>query len=262
MSKLKKQDNYVSEHVVTLNSSAALFISADQIMSDGVMNEADSQISKDSHIYLICQRPALSFEQSNFEYQDSHIIGNLVYSINETVKKISFKQEFPLKDGAIEVRLSNYPHREVQTFDDRGNLVRRLPANFLAHTLAWEKSITDLSDLKVLYIGQSFGGGNRTAIERLRSHSTFQKILAESCYSSPDSEIILVTVRYEPYGFITSMDGRDKEAISDERDDNRLKSILKNPLKKGKQISLVEAALIRYFQPQYNDKFKKKFPSR
>ncbi|MBR7799146.1 hypothetical protein [Undibacterium fentianense] len=262
MNKLKKKDKYVSEHVVTFHSSAALFISADQLLSDGMMSEEESQISKDSHIYLICQRPSLSFEKSSFEYLDGHLIGNLLYTKNEKEEKIPFKQEFPLLDGVIEVRLSNYPHREVQTFDEQGNQVRRLPANFLAHKLAWDGSIADLSDLKVLYIGQSFGSGKRTAIERLRSHSTFQKILADTCYSSPDSEIILVTVRYEPYGFMTSMDGRDKEAISDERDDRRFKSILENPLKKGQQISLVEAALIRYFQPHYNDKFKKKFPSR
>ena len=58
------------------------------------------------------------------------------------------------------------------------------------------------------------------------------------------------------------MDGRAKEAIRDERDQKRFISIIDNPLKKGQQISLAEAALIRYFQPKYNTIYKKKFPSR
>lgn len=258
----KSKLKYLSEHIVTLDSSWVQFISADQIMSDGVMTAEEQEHSKNSHIYLICQRPALLFDTSDFKYEGGFITGSVKYRIDGDESKIPFKEEFPLKDHATEIRLSKYPHREVQTFNDRGDLVRRLPASFLGHKLAWSLSLDDLKNFKVLYVGQSFASGNRTAFERLRSHSTFQKILADASYEAPDSEIFLVTVRYDPYGLMTSMDGRDKEAVSDDRDSNRFKNILDNPLKKGQQVSLAEAALIRYFQPRYNDKFKKKFPSR
>lgn len=69
-------------------------------------------------------------------------------------------------------------------------------------------------------------------------------------------------IEYEQYRVISSIDGRAKEAIRDERDQKRFVSIIDNPLKKGQQISLAEAALIRYFQPKYNKIYKKKFPSR
>jgi hypothetical protein len=259
---IKGTPGYISEHVVTLHSSAVLFIAADQLMSDGEMSPEDQEVSKNSHIYLICQRPSLAFDPTNFDYVDGFIVGNLVYRVNGVESKVSFKQEFPLKDGAVEVRLSKYPHREVQTFDGLANAVRILPASYLGHKLAWMHSLTDLSQLKVLYVGQSFASGNRTAIERLRNHGTFQKILAETSYEAPDCEIFLATVRYDHYGLMTSMDGRDKNAISDERDSKRLKNIIDNPLKMGQQISLAEASLIRYFQPRYNEKFKTKFPSR
>jgi hypothetical protein len=36
---------------------------------------------------------------------------------------------------------------------------------------------------------------------------------------------------------------------------------VKNPPKKKQSVGMIEAALIRYFQPEYNDKFKIKFPS-
>ena len=99
-------------------------------------------------------------------------------------------------------------------------------------------------------------------IDRLRSHATLQKILAEASYNSPDSEIFVLTVEYAPYRLIASFDGRAKDAIKDDRDNARFVSIMDNPLKLSEQISLAEAALIRYFQPDYNKIYKKKFPSR
>jgi hypothetical protein len=117
------------------------------------------------------------------------------------------------------------------------------------------------ASLEVLYVGQSFASGNRSAFERLQCHSTLQKILAEAAYESPDSEIIVATFKYEPYKVLALFDGRAKDAISDERDDRRFFSILARPLKQSQQISLAEAALIRYFKPRYNKVYKSNFPS-
>jgi hypothetical protein len=60
---------------------------------------------------------------------------------------------------------------------------------------------------------------------------------------------------------ITSFDGRSTDAIRDGRDSARFISIFENPLKQSEQVSVTEAALIRYFQPHYNKIYKKKFPS-
>jgi len=115
--------------------------------------------------------------------------------------------------------------------------------------------------LEVLYVGQSFASGNRSAFERLQSHSTLQKILAEASYKNPDNKIFVATFEYLPYRVISSIDGRSTEAISDDRDAKRFTSILEKPLKKIQQVSLTEAALIKYFRPHYNTIYKKKFPS-
>jgi len=259
---MQKSENYISEYIVTLTNDYCMFFAADQLLSDGIMGEEEQKVSNESHIYIICQRPAVRFDPVGFSYVDGFISGRVVYSVNGLETKIEFREEFALLDGAVNLRLSGYPHREVQTFDALGNKVRHLPASFLAHKLAHMKSVADLKNLKVLYIGQSFASGKSTAVQRLRSHSTFQKILADVMYNSPDSEIYLVTLRYPHYDLMISMDGRDKAAISDERDTTRMKRIVDNPLKKGQQVSLAEAALIRYFQPEYNVKFKTQFPSK
>lgn len=258
----KPQRKFLSEFAVNLFTSRWLLIPSSQITSDGVMPDDAAEVSKNCHIYLICERPALSFEKSTFSYDGNMLTGNLVHRIEGVEHKTPFEQEFPLLDDAVELRLSNYPHREVQTFNTQGECVRYLPASAISFKQYPQEPDHLFRKLKVLYVGQAFGGGNRTAIDRLRSHATLQKILAEASYASPDNEIMVLMIEYEQYRVITSMDGRAHEAIRDDRDGKRFISIVDNPLKKGQQISLAEAALIRYFQPKYNKIYKKKFPSR
>ncbi|MDD4912061.1 MAG: hypothetical protein PHP57_07180 [Sideroxydans sp.] len=261
--KMKKtQRKFLSEFAVNLFTSRWLLIPSSQVTSDGVMPNDAAKVSKNCHIYLICERPALSFEKSSFSYDGEKLTGNLVHKIEGVEHKTPFEQEFPLLDDAVELRLSNYPHREVQTFNGSGECVRYLPASAISFKQHPHNLDHLFRKLKVLYVGQAFGGGNRTAIDRLRSHATLQKILAEVSYDSPDSEIMVLIIEYEPYRIIASMDGRAKEAIGDERDEKRFISIIDNHLKQGQQISLAEAALIRYFQPKYNKIYKKNFPSR
>lgn len=225
------------------------------------MQETDSEIAKNCHIYLICERPSIRFDINDFSYKDGRISGSLVYKIDGVEHRASFIEDFPLLDGAVELKVSKYPHREIQTFDANGNCMRFLPASMLSITHQPNVDEHIFRQLKVLYVGQAYGGGTKAAIDRLRSHATLQKILAEASYNSPDNEIMILTVEYEQYRLITSMDGSAKEAINDKRDDARFISILDNPLRLHQQICLVEAALIRYFQPRYNKIYKTKFPS-
>jgi hypothetical protein len=142
------------------------------------------------------------------------------------------------------------------------NIVRLMPANALSiyqDQLSYEHAFRRL---KVLYVGQSYAGGHSSAFDRLRKHDTLQKILATTAYESPATEVLVLTVEYMPPRIISSMNGMNKGLISDERDQNRFTRALDADFNKKLQISLTEAALIRYFQPKYNTVFKKKFPSR
>lgn len=258
---VKMKRKYISEFALNFCSSNWLLIPSSQITSDAKMRKEDAEISKNCHIYLVCERPTVSFDKNDFSYAHGEISGSLIYKIEGVEHKSSFCKEFPLLDGAVELKLSKYPHREIQTFNAQGECVRFLPASALS--LTHEPNVAEhiFRQLKVLYVGQAFGNGTRAAIDRLRNHATLQKILADAHYKSPDSEIMVLTVEYEEYRLITSMDGRAKETINDQRDNDRFISILKNPLKLSQQVSLIEAALIRYFQPQYNKIYRAKFPS-
>jgi hypothetical protein len=232
---------------------------ANQLGIDAKMTAKQQEISENCHIYLITKIPSLRFSPESFKYENGAISGHILYKVKGEPRKIAFHERFPLLDGAIELRLSEYPHREIQTFDADGNEIRFFPANhFQLHS-----NSNELRHLEVLYIGQAYGNGSKSAFDRLKSHSTLQKILAEIQYNSPDDEANVLMFEYEPYRIFSQFNGRVK---ADERelhiDEKRFERIHKNLLTQYQQICLTEAALIRYFQPRYNKDFKNNFPSK
>lgn len=251
---------YLSEFAVSLYSARWLMMSANQFMTGGEM-EADVQdVANNCHIYLICKSPAISFSKDSLVYESGNLSVTANYRVEGELREQDFSFQFPLLDGATEVKLSKYPHREILALDSAGAKVRYLPASTVAIGSGWHLNNPDLRNLEVLYVGQAFGDGTRTAFERLKSHSTLQKILAQAQYESPDSEVQILTFEYAQYRIIHQMDGRAGNVISDYRDMDRFRSIQDNLLSEYEQICLVEAALIRYFQPRYNAIYKDSFP--
>lgn len=255
---MKKTRKYLSEYSVHICSSKWLMMPSDQIQSEGTMDKKAENVSKACHVYLICRRPSTYFIKDTMRYDGKTLEVDVGYKIDGKEEKFSYKDEFSLLDDAVSLAVSDYPHREIITYDKNGNEVRGLSAKLVSINQGWE---SPLKQLEVLYIGQAFGNGSRSAHERLKSHSTLQKLLADSHHKYPDGEISVLMVKFEPYQLLITMDGRPGVKNDNNLENNRFRSIQENPLSEKQQIDLVEAALIRYFQPFYNDKFKIKFPS-
>jgi hypothetical protein len=117
-------------------------------------------------------------------------------------------------------------------------------------------------DLEVLYVGQAYGrDGKRTATERLKSHATLQGIYAEAIKNSPDQEVWMILSTFEAY-LLGSFDGRTKDyATSMEEDDEHISNVLRNEISEQQKINFTEAAIIKYFQPEYNKIYKDSFPN-
>ena len=116
--------------------------------------------------------------------------------------------------------------------------------------------------LEVLYVGQAYGSnGERTAPDRLRSHSTLQAIYSRVISRSPDQEIWLSLWSFDTK-LLLSMDGRWSQYQTPlEEDDAHLDQVWDTPLNEQQKINLTEAAIIYYFQPEFNVQFKNEFPS-
>ena len=257
----KSKKKYLSEFAVNLCSARWLLTSASQFMTGGIIGRQEQEVANSCHIYLIGKTPVIYFCKDSLRYENSILSGRIFYRIEGVSREKEFSFPFPLLDGATQVKISKYPHREVLTLDENGNEVRYLPASAVCMGTGWHLVNTELSDIEVLYVGQAFGDGTRNAFDRLKNHSTLQKILAQAQYESPDYEVQILTFEYAPYRVISQMDGRAGNVISDYRDMERFRSIINNHLTDREQICLVEAGLIRYFQPRYNEIYKDNFPN-
>jgi hypothetical protein len=211
------------------------------------------------HIYMICRRPRISIDPESFRADDTTIsLDFVVHSENTLLKFPSVAENgFGRSDLTLQ---STYPHNFfIITAPDGRRL--RAKSGLMASTLK-VPNISRYLDLEVLYVGQAYGlDGSRSAIDRLRNHSTLQAIYAEALTQSPDKEIWLICWSFAPM-LISSTDGRWSSYLStDEEDEEHAKRVNEESITDQQQINFVEAALIRHFQPNFNVMFKNTFPS-
>jgi hypothetical protein len=250
----------ITEYALSYMNSWTSMMTAYQIMSDWkVVNDQD-QLDK-CHIYIIAKRPNAYFIPDSLKHDAGHLSCKIGYKIEGEEFFLELKNyPFEFLDGAIELRC-DYPFRELWTYNAAGHKVRYFTASFFSAYLDSHKSDGILNRFEVLYVGQAIGQGNRSAQQRLTSHSTFQRILARSSHEAPDDEIVVFMYQFEHEQILSSMDGRATDAIKDDSNEKRLMTAIRNPPDKKQKIAMVEASLIRYFQPKFNEIFKIKFPS-
>ncbi|URO00912.1 hypothetical protein NB069_08590 [Leclercia adecarboxylata] len=248
---------YLSEFSVTITSERWLMFTPEQLHAEGVMRAEHKDIADNCHIYMICKRPKATCSSEPPIIDNGIMTGFLTSRVDGKELISSYKLPFQFEDEEEKIVVAEYPHRKIYTVNNQGEGVRYWPGDFLAfHT-----GNRIFKDLEVLYIGQAYAEGKRTALDRLRSHSTLQKILADTMYNFPDDQVFIIAVEYDDY-FIASMFNRMEEGvISGEEDDIRLKSVFENPLSQKEIICLSEAGLIRYFKPKYNKIYRDNFPA-
>lgn len=250
---------FVTEYGIDYMNSYTAMLTAYQLMKGEDVSSSEKINFSKCHIYIIAARPLPYFKSESLQHENNKLSGLIGYKINGEEKLIEFK-EYPweLENGAV--RLScEYPYREIKSLNNENEEVRYLPASILASYVTNNK---DLGCYEVLYVGQAFGDqGSRSSINRLLSHSTLQKILALTNHYYPDKEIMIFMYAFDYEQIITSIDGNATKADNTEKNEDRLLNAVKNPPNNKQKIGMIEAGLIRYFQPYYNKMFKIKFPS-
>ncbi|MFJ6826245.1 hypothetical protein ACIQRH_01420 [Pseudomonas sp. NPDC090964] len=251
---------FLTEYAICYMNSLTGIITADQLMSGGTLPAEEEQRLSSCHIYAIAARPSVRYKPDSIRHENNKFSGVLVYKVSG--KEYEFgSYDWELEDGASKLECP-YPYLEINAVTSAGEITTHMPANVMAMLRARsETQRHDLNTFQVLYIGQAIGDGSRCAVDRLTSHSTLQRILARVPYDHPDQEIVLFMYEFDHTKIISSMDGRAVGAIANDENDARFANAVRNPPKKKQSVGMIEAALIRYFQPEYNDKFKLKFPS-
>jgi len=249
---------FITEMAFTLASQGVMITHPKDISKIDDQPEDVSELAKDCHIYLIVKRPRLGFVADSIKWKDGITKGKMYY--HQAGERIEIDFLLAGEPNGI-IQYSEYPHNTI-TLVNGEDRIWPLPAHLIS-LICDDISDKSLRDLEVVYVGMSYGDGNRSAKDRLKSHSTLQQVLADMSADEPDSEALLILVQYAPPISLITFDGRDKSLrMEDDRD--VIKDLRKQQeLIDGKtEIALAEAGLIKYFKPRYNDKYKNNFPDR
>lgn len=253
---------YITEYALGYKNNYWSVMTVNQLMQGWKLVDGNQPELDKCHIYIIASRPSPYFVDGSVKYEVGKLSGEIGYRIDGKEHRLPFSgYEFELSDGAVEVKIAPYPHRDIWSYDKDGQEVRYAPATLLASLYGAKGGVAHMNQFEVLYVGQAIGKGNRSAQERLMSHSTLQKILARTQHDYPDKEINIFMLQFEHSQVFSSMDGRAVDAIDTDENEERLMNAIRNPPDKKQKIAMVEAGLIRYFQPPYNKIFTIKFPS-
>ena len=214
----------------------------------------------DSHIYAIykcpkvyiCDNPQISPETvvinvkfMNWQNEwkiETHSIPN---NSKSKIKKIVLSEERDLMQIIFE-NGNSYPYKN------------NMP---VYHLLRMTKLASNSKIGKILYIGQAFAKGERTAFKRLQSHSTLQKILAKETQDKFHEIGILLFLYTNPPTLLHMMNGGTSPEISGKEDIAHMNTVLTKKYDIRENISIIEASLIKYFSPIYNTQFKGQYPS-
>lgn len=249
---------YFSETSVVLSTARCAMISPDELLSGKQPSNEEKELLDACHVYLICRRPRLSFDPDSFAFSVARSSGNLCRTVKGKRELHQFSLRVINEDGGP-VSVAPYPHRDLLGRDRMGVVTRTWPATFVANL---SNTCAELSDFEVLYVGQAFGDGTRSALARLQQHQTLQKILAETHGKNPDDEIMIFMFEYPDPQIHVSMDGIGKDAeINDQQDTDHILNVLENPPSEKEIISMAEAGLIWYFKPEFNEKLKSSQPN-
>lgn len=260
---ISDNNKYHTEMSFNKFATNGLLIRSHEMEYYGDYTKENKEIIENSNIYLIVTRPRISFNPLHFEDDGKSLSGKLFWKI----KGIEYNSDFKIEkqrlsnNYSLDYVVSEYPHTELLVKHE-GQIKIRLALYSLFNLMnITSKDLLQLLNLNVLYVGQAFGKeGERNSFQRLQSHSTLQKILADSSHKNPDNEIyILFLVFSNSRLFLKLGNFENPNSIETENVDHVLNALDFQYNSKYSN-SIVEASLIRYFRPLYNDTYKDSFP--
>ena len=231
------------EHALGMYAISFCTIPAEGIYDkDGL--EPLMSVIESCHIYLIGYTPKIQFIDA--QQQDGRLLLKFEMLGSEHTISYDLPQGFSLKiDGELQYLEDGAGERYWPNEQD---ISARLGSEL--------KTI----NFEVKYVGQAYGqGGSRNAIDRLLKHETLQKIALKGVPDGYRITLLLLAVQPNTQLITTINPFAKNQDDGSERIESGLNKLFNTS--EEERISLYEAALIRYFYPEFNKEFKDSFPS-
>lgn len=239
---------------VHLRSWGAMALPVKAIRQGMAFDAKMNRVLAVSHVFLLCRRPAFSFNPDSFSWSDGRVSGDLVCTADGVKKSFPFAFDWPLNEGETGVTLSPFPHDELCTFNAKGECVRRLGAMGLSqHPDILEKD-RSINDLEVLYVGNVFSEDGSPVFDRICRNAPLQRFLDTVQAAMPDDDLIVYAFEYLPYELVTLPGSLQHASVQEAHGDARFVSVREHPLSEHQKICLAQAGLIHYFQPSWQER--------
>jgi hypothetical protein len=241
--KMFENKKFDIEHALNMYANSFSLLPASAIYDEDALKPFKSVIER-CHIYLIGKVPKVDFvgarQSERTLFVSMEVLGK-TYEIDWLLPDgLDLKEEDGLWYLLDEQGRRSFPTTEAKY-------------QKLAQTY-------DCLQFDVQYIGQAFGAdGSRNALDRLRKHETLQKIALQGVPEGYRLELILLEV-VPATRVITVFNPKAEDKTQGA---GRIKAGLDKLFgtDEKERVSLFEAALIRYFRPPFNERFKDSFPS-
>jgi len=256
---MKDQQKYFSEVALLQATKGVALLKPAELTRVKELPKNVLTAIEESHIYFICQRPRVRIASIS-----NRITEGIRIFLEISTKKDTISKEFLLPDKFLPQEATSARIIENGNYftitNGKDDITPFLPPDILLKAAYME--LQELAMLEVIYIGQAYGDtGTRSAIERLSSHSTLQKVLAIQAHNYWWLESVILLFLYDKPQLISKMDGRGRPEITDNDDMDHYQSVIDNPLPCAQLVTIAEASLIRYFKPYYNIHFKGNYPT-
>lgn len=232
------------EHALDIYASSFVMLPAEAIYDKEQIKQYE-EVLKRCHIYIIGFLPIVDFV--GVEEIDNNL-------------KLKFLVSGKEKEIIIPTIPENFTLKEEDGFhyleNDGGD---RFWWNDL-EMLQMLNQFGDAIEFDVKYIGQAYGkDGSKNAYDRLLKHETLQKIAVKGV--TDGNKLSLLLLEIEPNNRMITV--INPFAQTEDEEGSRIKSGLDKLFNtnESERVSLYEAALIRYFLPEYNKEFRNSFPS-
>jgi hypothetical protein len=214
------------------------------------------------NLYIVSKAPRLTADPGSVTLTSN---GELFVTLREQVKDtfkehhVHVKRFTPNTAGLI--WHSEWPYDEFAILTSDGRRIFGGPVRTFFGS--YELLPKPLVRHEIVYIGQAFGKtGERTAFDRLKNHSTLQRIYSEM---RPDTEIWLTLCYVSDITLHTVMDKPGRPSYKTKIEDQEHLARVLSRYNSGdfwerEAVTGAEAGLINYFKPKYNIIFKDNYP--
>lgn len=245
----KLRMKYPREYFLEFQSSDRFLYRASDLYSltDNIPPDLMARVNG-CNVYLLVKRPRLSIMPESIIKMHDRIGFSVIYKIEG--KSFDCKVGIPndlFGEDEVIFEASPYPHRELVVKDVDGKLKGTLLLANLAQLII--NLPPEARDLEVVYVGKGLAN---SAQDRLGSHSTLQRVLAEINSNEPDNEVFILVYMFNSRKFALNRVVEDIEITGEYAlKHDKLAFNYKPTLEE--RIALIEASIIAYFKTEkYN----------